>query len=117
MVFSNQHFRKPVPPRDPVCDPVSGAVSMQQIVKAYLSGTPVDIPEPDPGDYEFESTELSEFERWKDISREDLRKASPTTLSIHDAAKRNTEDFKSAVTTEPSPDPEPAPADLEPSNE
>lgn len=84
---------------------------MEQIVKAYLNGTPVNIPEPDPGDYEFDAQELSDGQRFRDISRDDLRKASPITLSIHDAACRNTEDFKSAINTEPISDPEPAPAE------
>lgn len=111
MVFSRIHPRKPVPPRDPVCDPMSGAISMEQVVKSYLNGTPVDIPEPDPGDYEFDAEELSDNERFRDISREALRDSSPISLSIHDAARVNTEDFKSAITIEPVSDPEPAPAE------
>lgn len=90
---------------------------MEQIVKAYLNGTPVDIPEPAAGDYEFDATELSPGERFRDISSEDLRKASPITLSIHDAARRNTEDFKSATPTDPVSDPEPAPSAQLPSDE
>lgn len=90
---------------------------MEQIVKAYLSGTPVDIPEPDPGDYEFDAAELGPGERFRDISSEDLRNAPPIVLSIHDAANRNTEDFKSAISTDPVPDPDPAPSDPVPSDE
>lgn len=90
---------------------------MEQIVKAYLNGTPVDIPEPDLGDYEFDAQELGDNERFRDISREDLRKAPPIVLSIHDAANRNTEDFKSAISTDSVPDPDPASSDSVPSDE
>lgn len=113
MVFRVLHNRKPVPPRDPVCDPISGAISMEQIVKAYLTGQGVDIPEPVEGDYEFPATNLGDSERYRDISAAELRNSEPLILNKHDAAIYNTEAFKAAQTTdlpaEPSNEP-PVPA-------
>ena len=102
MVFRIMHNRKPVPPRDPVCDPITGAVSMEQIVRAYMTGQKVDLPEPVEGDYEFPATDLGDNERYRDISSAELRSDDITPISIPavDAAVINTDDFSAPQDTQ-----------------
>lgn len=116
MVFRILHNRKPVPPRDPVCDPISGAISMEQIVKAYLTGNGVEIPEPLEGEYEFPATKLGDNERYRDIPADDLRNSEPLIQNKHDVAVYNTEAFKGAQDVEPSAEPsnEPSASGSEP---